>query len=109
MTRVFDANAGRHFELAGEFTEGNDTLFIVGRMLAVDRDRNFRLKEAEEIDNLLIQLGVTPDKEVIMHCQTHHRSSHTYLVLKSLGYKNIKGYDGSWSEWGNDPDVPIES
>ena len=77
-------------------------------MLAVDRDRNFRLKEAEEINKLLIQLGVTPDKEVIMHCQTHHRSSHTYLVLKSLGYKKIKGYDGSWSEWGNDPGVPIE-
>ncbi len=45
----------------------------------------------------------------IAHCQTHHRSAHTYIVLKSLGYSRIRGYDGSWSECGNDPEVPIVS
>jgi thiosulfate/3-mercaptopyruvate sulfurtransferase len=51
---------------------------------------------------------VTPDKEVIVYCQTHHRSAHTYIVLKALGYPDVKGYPGSWSEWGNLPDTPIE-
>ncbi len=55
------------------------------------------------------RLEVTPDKEVITHCQIHHRSSHTYVTLKALGYNRIKGYPGSWSEWGNDLELPIET
>lgn len=57
---------------------------------------------------VLEDLGITPDKEVITHCQTHHRSGFTYLVAKALGYPRVKGYAGSWSEWGNHPDTPVE-
>ncbi len=77
-------------------------------LLAVDRHRNLRLKSAAELRALLEARGVTPDKEIITHCQTHHRSAHTYIVLKALGYPRIKGYPGSWAEWGNDPTLPIE-
>jgi thiosulfate/3-mercaptopyruvate sulfurtransferase len=77
--------------------------------LAIDRGRNLRLKPEGDLRRMLEELGVTPDKEVIVHCQTHHRSAHTYMVLKSLGYPRIRGYDGSWSEWGNDQNTPIES
>jgi thiosulfate/3-mercaptopyruvate sulfurtransferase len=76
---------------------------------AMDRDRSLRFKPEAELRAMLDKLGVTPDKEVITHCQTHHRSAHTYVVLKSLGFTRIKGYDGSWSEWGNDPSLPVES
>ncbi|MBT3897162.1 MAG: sulfurtransferase, partial [Gammaproteobacteria bacterium] len=48
------------------------------------------------------------DKKIITHCQTHHRSGLTYLIGKSLGY-DIKAYPGSWSEWGNHPDTPVET
>lgn len=77
--------------------------------LAIDRERNLRLKPEAALREMFAGVGVTPDKDVIVHCQTHHRSAHTYAVLKSLGYPRIRGYDGSWSEWGNDPDVPIET
>lgn len=75
---------------------------------AIDQTRNLRLKAPADLRSLLESAGVTPDREVIAYCQTHHRSSHTYVVLKSLGYPRIKGYPGAWSEWGNLPDTPVE-
>ncbi|PCI76100.1 MAG: thiosulfate sulfurtransferase [SAR86 cluster bacterium] len=72
-----------------------------------DRENDLRLKPLQEIQRQLNELGISKDKKVITHCQTHHRSGLTYLVGKALGY-DIKAYDGSWSEWGNDPEVPIE-
>ena len=77
-------------------------------MLAVDTARNMRLKPEADLRALLVERGVTPDREIIPHCQTHHRSSHTYVVLKALGYPRIRAYAGSWSEWGNDPALPVE-
>jgi len=76
---------------------------------AIDRQNDMKFKPAEELRAIYEAAGVTPDKEIIVHCQTHQRSSHTYMVLKSLAYPRIKGYPGSWSEWGNDPDTPIET
>jgi thiosulfate/3-mercaptopyruvate sulfurtransferase len=75
----------------------------------MDRDRNLRLIDLEQLQSRLDQLGLSKDKCVITHCQTHHRSGLTYLAMKILGYPNIKGYDGSWSEWGNRDDTPIET
>lgn len=67
-----------------------------------------RLRPAEELRELYTEAGASPDNEIIVHCQSHQRSSHTYIVLKSLGYDRIRGYPGSWSDWGNDPDTPVE-
>jgi thiosulfate/3-mercaptopyruvate sulfurtransferase len=78
-------------------------------MMTLDRGNNFRLKPEAELTAMLTERGITPDREIIMHCQTHHRSSQSYVMLKSLGFDKIRGYDGSWSEWGNDPDLPIEN
>jgi thiosulfate/3-mercaptopyruvate sulfurtransferase len=76
---------------------------------AIDQERNLRFKPKDELRSMLESLGVTPDKEIICHCQTHHRSAHTCMVLKYLEYPWVKGYPGSWSEWGNDPTTPIEA
>lgn len=53
--------------------------------------------------------GLSPDNEVIAYCRIGERSSHTWFVLTNLlGYKNVRNYDGSWTEWGNLVNVPIE-
>jgi len=77
-------------------------------VLAMDKARDLRLRSPEELRRMLERRGVTPDKEVIVYCQTHHRSSHTYVMLKSLGYPRIRGYPGAWSAWGNRRDTPVE-
>lgn len=76
---------------------------------AMDPQRQLRLQPAPILRKLLDQRGVTLDKEVIVYCQTHHRSSHTYWVLRYLGYPRVRGYPGAWSEWGNDPGLPVEA
>ena len=74
----------------------------------MNQSRNLRFKPDDELIPLLESVGATPDKEVIVYCQSHHRSAHSYIVLKHLGFKQLKGYPGSWSDWGNNPDLPVE-
>ena len=74
---------------------------------AVQDDGTF--KPAEELRELYASKGITADKEVIAYCRIGERSSHTWFVLRELlGYPNVRNYDGSWTEWGNLVDVPIE-
>lgn len=72
----------------------------------MDPQRGLRIRS--DMSEILENLGITHDKEIITHCQTHRRSGFTYLVAKALGYPRVKAYAGSWSEWGNLPDTPIE-
>jgi thiosulfate/3-mercaptopyruvate sulfurtransferase len=75
----------------------------------MDREHNMRLKPEPVLRGMLERLGITPDKEVITYCQTHHRSSLAWFVLKYLGYPRARGYPGSWSDWGNRHDTPKET
>jgi thiosulfate/3-mercaptopyruvate sulfurtransferase len=74
---------------------------------AVRDDGTF--KSADELRQLYEGKGVTPGRAVTAYCRIGERSAHTWFVLRELlGYQNVKNYDGSWTEWGNLVDVPIE-
>ena len=74
---------------------------------AVQDDGTF--KPVAELRALYEGKGVTADKDVIAYCRIGERSSHTWFVLRELlGYPKVRNYDGSWTEWGNLVDVPIE-
>lgn len=78
-------------------------------LLVMDKDNNMRLKPENELRKLLADSGASNDKTIVTYCQTHHRSALVYFVLKLLGFKHIKGYHGSWSDWGNQENTPVET
>jgi thiosulfate/3-mercaptopyruvate sulfurtransferase len=75
---------------------------------AANEDGTF--KDAESLRAIYEQeQGLSPDKEVVTYCRIGERSSHSWFVLTYLlGYPNVRNYDGSWTEWGNAVNVPIE-
>ncbi|MDH3640110.1 MAG: sulfurtransferase [Gammaproteobacteria bacterium] len=75
----------------------------------LDPQRNYRFKPKPELMKLLADRALTPDREIVAYCHTHHRSAHSYIMLRHLGYENLRGYPGSWSEWGNRTDTPVET
>ena len=66
-------------------------------------------KSYDELVKLYEGQGVGPDREAVAYCRIGERSSHTWFVLKYLlGFSKVRNYDGSWTEWGNLVDAPIE-
>ncbi|UCZ52450.1 sulfurtransferase [Bacillus shivajii] len=65
-------------------------------------------KSAEELEELFSTAGVDRDKTIVPYCQTNVRGAHTYFSLRLLGFENIIPYEGSWAEWGNDPESQID-
>lgn len=75
---------------------------------AVNEDGTF--KSVEELKEIYEnKCGLRPDSSTVVYCRIGERSSHTWFVLTYLlGHKNVKNYDGSWTEWGNMVRSPIE-
>jgi thiosulfate/3-mercaptopyruvate sulfurtransferase len=65
-------------------------------------------KNVADLHAMYTLAGVTPDKTVVTYCQGGYRAAHTYLALRILGFPHVRNYTGSWKEWGDRDDLPIE-
>ncbi len=66
--------------------------------------------DAQTLADLYKDAGFTPDQEIITYCHSGVRGAHTWFVLSELlGYPRVRNYDGSWAEYGNRADSPMQN
>ena len=65
-------------------------------------------KSADELRRMYEDAGVMPHREVITYCQGGYRAAHSFLALRLLGYPRVRVYVGSWKEWGDREELPVE-
>ena len=63
------------------------------------------LKNSEELSKIY---DIPKDSEIVTYCQGAYRAANSFLALKKLGFTNVRVYLGSWGEWGNRPELPVE-
>lgn len=68
---------------------------------------DWMLRDADELEDLYANAGFGAETSAITYCQAGVRAAFTHLVLTALGREDVRTYDGSWEEWGNDPALPI--
>lgn len=71
-------------------------------------DNHFTMRSADEIIAAIKQTGVDPSKPIVTSCGTGVTASVLAFAFYLVGHKNVAVYDGSWAEWGNHPDCPVE-
>lgn len=71
-------------------------------------DETGRYRPAQELGGMFELAGLRPEHEIVTYCHGSYRAAHSWLALRLAGYPNVRPYLGSWQEWGDRLDVPVE-
>jgi thiosulfate/3-mercaptopyruvate sulfurtransferase len=99
---LLDCRMDETWEAAGEHIPG------ARRLPAPDLTdlKTGRLERPERTRERLTELGLAPDDEIVLYCGGGISAARAWLALSAAGYRRAAVYDGSWSEWSSDPDLP---
>jgi thiosulfate/3-mercaptopyruvate sulfurtransferase len=81
----------------------------INRDWALNLDDAGKFRSGAELKAIFEQLGLSPDNEIIAYCQGGYRAAHAYYALRLAGFNKPSNYLGSWGEWGNREELPIET
>jgi len=74
----------------------------------IDWNKNLEDGSFKNDEGLASLYEMSKDTQIVTYCQGAYRAANSFLALKKIGFKNVKVYLGSWGEWGNNLDLPIE-
>ncbi|MSP39367.1 MAG: sulfurtransferase [Deltaproteobacteria bacterium] len=101
-------SAGEHFGTTVRAARGG----AIPRSILIEWTDNLnaegKFKSNQELKAMYDKAGITPEKEVYAYCQGGYRAAHGYIALRLLGYPKVRNYIGSWKEWGDRTDLPLE-